>query len=172
MRQNKHNSSFLDFKLSPCDEYWYFGFGVLHGVQVNLVDDVSGTTVGPETTSTKLTCTPCKTPNPKYQQFFFFFFFNRPTALSGPWRLQTSLSQPHSSFFLSSAPVVSPDVFFLSQSWCCHRSYPTEFSIQCFFRFSTTYYPFGLYDQHIVTFKINIFHYTRLIYQHIATFWN
>ena len=27
--------------------YWYFGFGVLHGVQVNLVDDVSGTTVGP-----------------------------------------------------------------------------------------------------------------------------
>jgi hypothetical protein len=40
-------SDFPDFKLSPCDEYWYFGFGVLHGVQVNLVDDVSGTTVGP-----------------------------------------------------------------------------------------------------------------------------
>jgi hypothetical protein len=37
----------LDFKLSPCDACWYFGFGVLHGVQVNLVDDVSGTTAGP-----------------------------------------------------------------------------------------------------------------------------
>jgi hypothetical protein len=24
---------FLDFRLSPCDEYWYFGFGVLHGVK-------------------------------------------------------------------------------------------------------------------------------------------
>ena len=30
----------LDFKLSPCDEYWYFGCGVLHGVQVKLFDDV------------------------------------------------------------------------------------------------------------------------------------
>jgi hypothetical protein len=44
-----------------------FGFGVLHGVQVNLVDDVSGPTVVPETSSTKLTYTPCKTSKPKYQ---------------------------------------------------------------------------------------------------------
>jgi hypothetical protein len=29
---------FIDFKLSRCDEYWYFGFGVLHGMQVNLVE--------------------------------------------------------------------------------------------------------------------------------------
>ena len=36
-------------------------------MQVNLVDDVSVTTVCPETSSTKLTCTPCKTPKPKYQ---------------------------------------------------------------------------------------------------------
>jgi hypothetical protein len=35
-----------DFKLSSCNACWYFGSGVLHGVQVNLVDDVSGTTVG------------------------------------------------------------------------------------------------------------------------------
>jgi hypothetical protein len=32
---------------------WYFGFGVLHGVQVNLVDDVSETTVGPIFTGQK-----------------------------------------------------------------------------------------------------------------------
>jgi hypothetical protein len=44
-------------------------FGFLHGVQVNLVDDVSGTTVGPET-STKLTCTPCKPPKPRYQHYW------------------------------------------------------------------------------------------------------
>ena len=36
-------------------------------MQVNVVDDVSGNTVGPETSSTKLTCTPCKTPKRKYQ---------------------------------------------------------------------------------------------------------
>jgi hypothetical protein len=36
----------------------YFGFGVLYGMQVKLVDNVSATT---------LTCTPRRTPKPKYQ---------------------------------------------------------------------------------------------------------
>jgi hypothetical protein len=34
----------LDFRLSPWDKYWYFGFGVLQG---KLVDDVLETAVGP-----------------------------------------------------------------------------------------------------------------------------
>jgi hypothetical protein len=78
------NYFYVDFKLSPWNEYWFLVLGFLHGVRGEFTDDVSVAAVGPETSLGNLPRTPCRIPKAESQKYFHLSVQeNHRTSLGG-----------------------------------------------------------------------------------------